>query len=37
MKIAKIAFLAAATAFLAASCCESAPAPAAPQYVAPAK
>ena len=39
MKIAKIVLLAAAAAgsFLAASCCESAPAPAAPKYVAPAK
>lgn len=39
MKIVKIALLAAAAAgtFLATSCCESAPAPAAPTYVAPSK
>lgn len=39
MKIVKIALLAAAAAgtLLATSCCESAPAPAAPTYVAPSK
>jgi hypothetical protein len=39
MKLVKLAALAAAGTFLAASCCSSspAPAPASPTYVAPAK